>query len=214
MLRKERNDADERNRLAFEELIRQGEQIKKQREIEVAKNGYSILGATGSNGVYNPYSMEEIIPVPEHPELKEIREKRLQEILSKDENEMGNRNENNENNIPNSPSMIPQVPMTNSTEPPPLPTPSVEGIEPAKEESVKWTKFQITEASDEEENDELPGESAVEKPPSHEMTSSLGEIGVEDINLNLDEEEEITSNLVDDSTSPAENQTTDLYELD
>lgn len=198
LLRKERDEADERNRLAFEQLVRQGEQIKKQREIEAAKNGHSILGATGSNGVYNPYTLEEVIPVPEHPELKEIRERRLNEILSK----------NDENEPENVPKALPE------SSPPPPPqsaTPVEQVIEAPAVEPVKWTKFQITEA-DEEDDEKTPQEehlSSLEDP----LQVGKEEIGIDDINLSLDED--ISSSASGEGRAVAQaEQTTDLYELD
>jgi hypothetical protein len=218
VLRKERDEADERNRLAFEKLIREGEEIKKQRKLEAAQTGSpSILGATGSNGVFSPYSNEEVVHVPENPELREIREKRLQEILSKEdpivETEVIPLPHEDENTpVPNGAAVPVAVAATA------LPLPSAElkegekgedgedvVAEEPKEEAVKWTKFQITE---EESDDE-------------EVVGGLG-VDVEDIDLSLKlegegegegEGQDGFAEKVEESLAAVAT-TTDLYELD
>jgi hypothetical protein len=187
VLRKERDEADERNRLAFEKMVRQGEEIKRQREIETAKNGYpSILGATGSNGVFSPYSNEEVVHVAENPELKDLREKRLQDILSK------------EDKVTETEVKDPQSPNENT----PVPNGAITAAErvgegESMEEPVKWTKFQITEEDSEGEKE---GE-------------AVGDLGVDvdeiDLTLKLDGEGEVFG-----EEGVGEKATTDLYELD
>jgi hypothetical protein len=214
-LRKERDDADERNRLAFEKMVRDGEKIKKQRELEIAQNGVSTLGATGSNGVFSPYSNEEIIPVPENPELRELREQRLHDILSKDDHPKETEvvvgqsiDETNENVIPNTAA-------TTATTRPPL-LAAITSMAPpppggqAAPESVRWTKFQITE--DEAEDPEEGSEDRV---------AGSG-VDLQDIDLSLTEEGITVSapaeegDLITDPTTDPEGggATTDLYELD
>jgi hypothetical protein len=208
VLRKERDEADERNRLAFEKLIREGEEIKKQRKLEAAQTGSpSILGATGSNGVFSPYSNEEVVHVPENPELREIREKRLQEILSKEdpivETEVIPLPHEDENTpVPNGAAVPVAVAATA------LPKEGEKGedgedvvAEEPKEEAVKWTKFQITE---EESDDE-------------EVVGGLG-VDVEDIDLSLKlegegEGQDGFAEKVEESLAAVAT-TTDLYELD
>ena len=67
-IRDEKKAADDRNHFAFQELMKQGQEIRRQREEEANANGENI----DSN--INPFSGETIVQVPENPELKKIRE--------------------------------------------------------------------------------------------------------------------------------------------
>lgn len=213
LLRKEREEADERNRLAFEELVRKGEEVKRQRALESERTGQvSIYGATGINGEFNPYSMESIIPVPENPELKDLREQRLQDILSKG----NNTSENNENNIPNSDvhtnananvnvqenNTNNTIDSTTSTE---ITQQQEQHQDDESEKDVKWTKFKIMEASDDEQES---NEEIVQDKHQKEEQQDSSEIQVDDIDFTL--------SLQDDNGVMEGNEgtSTDLYELD
>lgn len=78
LIRKEKDDADERNFRMFEELMREGAAIKKQRELEEQANCNSTLTniVNKENAEINPFSGETIIQVPESEELRLIREER------------------------------------------------------------------------------------------------------------------------------------------
>ena len=69
LIRKEKDELDERNFRAFEQLMREGQEIRRLREMEQAQS------ITGTAEV-NPFSGEDIIPVPESEELKRVREAR------------------------------------------------------------------------------------------------------------------------------------------
>eukprot|EP01036_Dinobryon_divergens_P024629 gene24629-33098_t len=69
LIRKEKDELDERNFRAFEQLMREGQEIRRLRELEQAQS------LTGTVEV-NPFSGEEIIRVPESEELKRVREAR------------------------------------------------------------------------------------------------------------------------------------------
>ena len=73
-IRKEKDDADERNFRAFEELMKQGAEIKMQRELSRTNGTEASVSAPDSN--INPFSGETIIDVPESESLREAREKR------------------------------------------------------------------------------------------------------------------------------------------
>ena len=80
-IRKEKDDADERNFKAFEELMQQGAEVKKQRELaQLSSNG---LGIENSQININPFSGETIVDVPESDSLREAREKRWGSVSEK-----------------------------------------------------------------------------------------------------------------------------------
>ena len=68
LIRKEKDEADERNFKAFEKLMKEGQEIRRLRELEDQ--------TTVSTDEVNPFSGEKIIPVPESEELRKIREQR------------------------------------------------------------------------------------------------------------------------------------------
>lgn len=72
MIRKEKDEADERNREVFAQMMRDGQEIKRQRELE---NG------TPDRPVVNQFSGESIIPIPESEELRQLRESRLNRMI-------------------------------------------------------------------------------------------------------------------------------------
>jgi hypothetical protein len=73
LIRKEKDDLDEANFRAFEQLMKEGQEIRRLRELEESKQ-HSSQDAQ-SAGI-NPFSGEAIIPVPESEELRKIREAR------------------------------------------------------------------------------------------------------------------------------------------
>ena len=68
VIRKEKEEAEERNFKAFEELMKRGQQIKRERE---AANGQPLLPVD-----INAFTGETILPVPESDIVKENRERR------------------------------------------------------------------------------------------------------------------------------------------
>eukprot|EP01038_Epipyxis_sp_PR26KG_P011817 gene11817-15815_t len=73
LIRKEKDEADERNFKAFEVMMREGAEIKRQRELQQQQQN----NENQSNNVeVNPFSGEAIIPVPESESLRAIREAR------------------------------------------------------------------------------------------------------------------------------------------
>jgi hypothetical protein len=210
-IRREKEELDERNHRAFAEMVRAGERVKRERELEEARTGVkSILGATGSNGEFNPYSGESIIPVPENPELTKIREQRLQEILQKGNNQV---------------ETLPTTPDSSLTIAPPLPPPASINIEvesekgkenedqPRREESdIKWTKFRITEDEEVSESCQVQDSSAVEgEGEKGGVTEEILEEGInpEDISFSLSDE-----NVEGGEGTTEEGPSTDLLELD
>ncbi len=71
-IRKEKDDADERNFLAFEKIMVEGREIRRLKEME--KKEQLLHG--GDNSEFNAFSGERIIPVPESEELRVARESR------------------------------------------------------------------------------------------------------------------------------------------
>lgn len=72
LIRKEKDDADERNFKAFEQLMLEGQQIRKEREAAKA------AGLVEER--VNPFTGETILDVKESEELKELKEKRWQAL--------------------------------------------------------------------------------------------------------------------------------------
>ena len=79
-IRQEKDDANEKNFRLFENVIREGKEIRRQRELAAAA-GTAVDGGTevlSSSPVVeiNPFSGEAIVPVPESEEVREAREQR------------------------------------------------------------------------------------------------------------------------------------------
>eukprot|EP01031_Cornospumella_fuschlensis_P031820 gene31820-38476_t len=131
LIRKEKDEADERNFKAFEQLMREGQQIRKEREAARA------AGLVEER--VNPFTGETIVDVQESPELRELREKRWQAL-----------------NAPSS--VLPPPPPSISEEganllmPPPPPTPAELASAPAAVGSMR--KMVIEEVNDEDEEDD------------------------------------------------------------
>lgn len=87
LIRKEKDEADERNRYVFEQMMREGQAIRRQRELEscsnVGNDRPEVLAQSLSS--CNPFSGEEIVSVPESSVLRQQRENRLAAILTPDE---------------------------------------------------------------------------------------------------------------------------------
>lgn len=76
VIRQEKAEAEERNFRAFEEMVREGRKIKLQREREAEAAAISADGVVEVKRDINPFSGEEIIPVPETESLTQAREAR------------------------------------------------------------------------------------------------------------------------------------------
>lgn len=123
-IRKEKDDADERNYRAFEQLMLEGQEIRRLREeAAVAAAG----GASVANEI-NPFSGEEILHVPEAEELRLAREARW----------------NNARLAAQNGDPVPSTPRgADATAPPPVPAASEDTSKPL------WTKVAIQEDDDE-----------------------------------------------------------------
>lgn len=77
-IRKEKDEVEERNFRAFEDLMRQGAEVRRQRELQLEAAGGPASTAVGpaSNIYVNPFSGEPIVDVPESDCVREAREKR------------------------------------------------------------------------------------------------------------------------------------------
>lgn len=78
LIRKEKEEVEERNFRAFEDLMRQGAEIRRQRELQLEAAGgpASTTVEPASNVYVNPFSGEAIVDVPESDYVREVREKR------------------------------------------------------------------------------------------------------------------------------------------
>lgn len=131
LIRKEKEEADERSRLAFEKLVREGQAKKKQQQEQNQENdGASVNCSTSPKR--NPHSGETIIPIPESEELRKLREKRLAKIL-----EEGDSTEKSTTQVVDKSKKV--------EEPLSVPEASVLSEE-------KWIKFSITEDIDSDDN--------------------------------------------------------------
>jgi dynein assembly factor 1, axonemal len=77
-IRNEKKEADDRNYHAFQDLMKEGLEIRKAKEATAAleANGGIGIENTNTNSNINPFSGEEVVPVPENPDLKKLREQR------------------------------------------------------------------------------------------------------------------------------------------
>lgn len=76
LIRREKDEADERNFRAFEEMIRQGQQIRRQREAGLPVDDVDSAYFPRPNSEFNPFSGERIVRVPEDDSLRLAREAR------------------------------------------------------------------------------------------------------------------------------------------
>ena len=134
-IRKEKDDADERNFRAFEELMKQGQEIKKQRELaQLQSSGVAIPEVA-----VNPFTGSTIVDVPESEALRDIRE-----------NRWGSRNDSN----PLSTASAEHVTPTQEDDGDDLPD-QTESEETKGEEvdDEGWTKMKIEESPEEDISD-------------------------------------------------------------
>lgn len=78
-IRKEKDEADERNFLAFEQMMREGKEIRRLKELEKQQEQEKlgiVKSESGTIAEVNPFSGEEILPVPESEQLRIAREQR------------------------------------------------------------------------------------------------------------------------------------------
>lgn len=76
LIRKEKDDADERNFRAFEQMMREGQEIRRLREVEEAVAAGLPLPPAPGQPRTNQFTGEAIIPVPESESLRLAREQR------------------------------------------------------------------------------------------------------------------------------------------
>lgn len=80
LIRKEKDDADERNFREFEKMMKEGQAIKKQRAADAAAAAAAqsgiLMPPPPPESEINPFSGEAVIPVPESDELRKTRENR------------------------------------------------------------------------------------------------------------------------------------------
>ena len=156
-IRREKQEADARNMAAFEQMMREGLEIRRQREQAASQNNdpnSSLLTevAEGAKTDTNPFSGEKIVHVPENPELKELREERERVLCNQE-------NMNMNHIMPPAPpsdaeaSMDKQRDFAESTLKPPSPPAILES-------SVPWSKVQIESENDEEDQQETVEENA------------------------------------------------------
>ena len=181
-IRAEKDAAEERNFRLFEDLLREGQEIRRQRELALAAAGGA--GATAGTAVdggttaspssspvveVNPFSGESIVPVPESDEVREAREQRWGEGSVPFHQQMQNKAAAAADTA-----MDTAAPSTTTAQEQLLSTPSslpsaAKASAPAVADvAAKWVKLQIDEVDD--ENDvEGANESAAEvkdSPPS------------------------------------------------
>jgi len=72
-IKREKDDNDERNFLAFEEMMREGLETRRQRDLAHSR---ACEDTTGGQVHVNPFSGEEVVTVPENDKLKAIRMER------------------------------------------------------------------------------------------------------------------------------------------
>lgn len=95
-IRREKDETDARNMAAFEKMMRDGLEIKRQRELTATENdngdfNSSILLSAiekGEQNDTNPFSGEKIVNVPENSALKQIREERESRLYNQENLDM------------------------------------------------------------------------------------------------------------------------------
>ena len=80
LIRKEKDDAEERNHRAFQQLMLDGQEIRRLREAATTAALADGVSATTMETMTNPYSGENIVHVPEAEELRIAREARWNSV--------------------------------------------------------------------------------------------------------------------------------------
>jgi len=162
-IRREKDEADARNMAAFEQMMRDGLEIKRQRELTATQNqdpnsNLQTEIAEGVKSNINPFSGESIVPLPENPELRAIREERERIICNQE-------NVNVNHIMPPAPPVdvveddegsSSKLTLADNTIKPP--DPPVPVVAPAS-----WNKLQIESEGDEEEDLGEVGENTAQK---------------------------------------------------
>lgn len=165
LIRKEKDEADNRNFEEFQRLMREGAAIKKQRELELNQKAGGGGDDTPSEPDINPFSGEVIIHVPESEMLRREREARWGLNKEKDNytpyppHDMTNvdtsATESNSSLPPPPPPTQTNALSTNESAASALPTPpsDLPPPPPSSTTSAKWSKLVITEEGADEEQD-------------------------------------------------------------
>lgn len=162
-IRREKDEADARNMAAFEQMMREGLEIKRQRELTATQNqdpnsNLQTEIAEGVKSNINPFSGESIVPLPENPELRAIREERERIVCNQE-------NVNVNHIMPPAPPVdvveddegsSSKLTLADNTIKPP--DPPVPVVAPAS-----WNKLQIESEGDEEEDLGEVGENTAQK---------------------------------------------------
>jgi dynein assembly factor 1, axonemal len=192
LIRKEKDDADERNFRAFEQLMKEGQEIRRLRE-QAKAEGQAVE-------TVNPFSGETIIDVPESEELRLLREKRWQSYNGSSDMAP----------LPPAPPAESQGPST--LMPPAPPTRQEEKL--AMEESEKpstpvevtgMRKMVIEEVADDENEDEVDEDNEREELDEVDAHSDDGGDGDDDQNDIEDPLNESPSTSVSEVTKLTEN---------
>lgn len=209
LIRKEKDEADMRNFKAFEQMMQEGQAIRRAREeaerAAVAAAGGAVVAPAavlvsdennGGNANFvvtsevNPYSGENVIKVPEHPDLTAFRESRWK----------GDSNSGAEREEPR------VVELTDEAE------------EPVKEKGVgeeaplKWSKLKIEEEEEEESTPEEETEQQTAAPTAPSAVAAVNEKKSKFMSLLDTASAEVQAGAV--STSKTTAATVDLESLD
>ena len=158
-IRAEKDEADEKNFRLFENVIREGKEIRRQRELAAAAaatavDGGVVLPPSIPAVEVNPFSGEAIVPVPESDEVRLAREQRWGEGSVPFYQQMQNKAEADAD------AATVETEGTEQVFPPPVPlTPSAANADiPLKSSAsgaaASWIKLQIDEVDDEGSNEE------------------------------------------------------------
>ena len=173
VIRKEKDDADERNFRAFEQLMREGQAIKKQREQDKlaaqTASASSSSSSSSSDNIENiddtnKFSGETVIHVPESESLRIARENRWKS------DDTSQPSSSSSSSSPSLPLHVDSNSSSSSIMPPPPPSSSAPSSSSIKTTSsddskpVAWKKLQIEEVDD--DDDDNDDENSLPVPPS------------------------------------------------
>ena len=166
-IRAEKDAAEERNYRLFEDLLREGKEIKRQRELALATaagtvvvDNESTLPSSSPAVEVNPFSGEAIVSVPESDEVRLAREQRWGEGSIPFHQQMQNKADAAATATAGSTTTTEQEQSSTTTTSPSSAQPTTTTTVPPVSASpvdmaAKWVKLQINETDD--ENDDAAG---------------------------------------------------------
>jgi len=172
VIRREKDEAEERNFRAFEELMLQGKEIRRQRELEAQQQALTTPAGTADLQVLppvptvNPFSGETVVEVPESDLVRDARERRWGEDSVPFSTKMQQKTSAEEHGAVRE--AAPPVPAAAAAAAAPVAPPPP----PAASKPAGWVKLAIEEADVDENDDGDHGNDEVKEAVADDTTAA------------------------------------------